>query len=61
MEGILDKCLERTGFKTLVKLQPNSPGEKGDEEIDGMLAMLGLRKVGKPIVIDSKEKRNTGQ
>ena len=51
IEGIFDKVLEKTGFKTLVKLQPNSPGEKGDEEIDDMLAMLGLRKVGKPIVV----------
>jgi len=55
MDGVLDKVLEKAGFKTLVKLQPDHPGEEGDQEIDQMLAMLGLKKGKLVAVIGSKD------
>lgn len=64
MEEILDKCLERTGFKTLVKLVPNGNGEEADANIDKMLAEMGLKKGKLVAVIRSKDlfkKSETGE
>jgi hypothetical protein len=55
MEQILDKCLERTGFKTILKLVPNGTGEESDENLDKMLAELGLKRGKIVAVISSKD------
>jgi hypothetical protein len=55
MEKVLDDVLDKVGFKTLVKLQPDHPGEEGEQEIDEMLAMLGLKKGKLVAVIGSKD------
>lgn len=55
MEQILDKCLEKTGFKTLVKLVPNGTGDESDENLDKMLAEMGLKKGKLVAVINSKD------